>query len=240
MAGRCILPAHPQTRQERSAARRGQSKATPDISSVLVTARGSCGPCVGQTLDPPVIFRVPNGLFTENGGPSKLRTKRFGEPPASASPPERSAQMRHRAGFMIADAVRYMSVHSWKQPDSHGRSGTPQRQKQQPARPGIPSSRAVSAGSGRCWVRTSVGLADGFTVTASPPIGMAADLQLLHFPPHENRILSAPCPCVSSRPGQLTEGSRCPSKEVQQSPTGSHSAPLPRGDHSATAVSRSF
>ena len=61
------------------------------------------------------------------------------------------------AGFMIADAVRYMSVHSWKQPDSHGRSGTPQRQKQQPARPGIPSSRAVSAGSGRCWVRTSVG-----------------------------------------------------------------------------------
>lgn len=32
--------------------------------------------------------------------------------------PERSAQMRHRAGFMIADAVRYMSVHSWKQPDA--------------------------------------------------------------------------------------------------------------------------
>jgi len=27
-------------------------------------------------------------------------------------------------GFMIADAVRYMSVHSRKQPDSHGRSGT--------------------------------------------------------------------------------------------------------------------
>jgi len=23
----------------------------------------------------------------------------------------------HPAGFMIADAVRYMSVHSWKQPD---------------------------------------------------------------------------------------------------------------------------
>jgi hypothetical protein len=27
---------------------------------------------------------------------------------------------------MIADAVRYMSVHSWKQPDSHGHSGTSQ------------------------------------------------------------------------------------------------------------------
>ena len=25
---------------------------------------------------------------------------------------------------MIADAVRYMSVHSWKQPDSHGGGGT--------------------------------------------------------------------------------------------------------------------
>jgi hypothetical protein len=26
--------------------------------------------------------------------------------------------------FMIADPVRYMSVHSWKQPDPHGRRGT--------------------------------------------------------------------------------------------------------------------
>ena len=48
-----------------------------------------------------------------------------------------------RTGFMIAVAVRYMSVHSWKQPDSHGHSGTSQPRKQQPARPGIPSSRAV-------------------------------------------------------------------------------------------------
>jgi hypothetical protein len=29
-----------------------------------------------------------------------------------------------QTAFMIADAVRYMSVHSWKQPDSGGRSGT--------------------------------------------------------------------------------------------------------------------
>ena len=58
----------------------------PDISSVLATASGSHGPCVGQTLDPPVIFPGPDGLFTENGGPLKLRTKRFGETPASASP----------------------------------------------------------------------------------------------------------------------------------------------------------
>ena len=71
--------------------------------------------------------------------------------------PSDSSGTRHRTGSMIADAVRYMSVHSWKQPDSHGRSGTSPPQKQQPARRGIPSSRAVSAGSGRCWVRTSVG-----------------------------------------------------------------------------------
>jgi hypothetical protein len=29
-----------------------------------------------------------------------------------------------REGFMIPDAVRYMSVHSWTQWDSHGLSGT--------------------------------------------------------------------------------------------------------------------
>src|ERR1017187_3304467 len=62
-----------------------------------------------------------------------------------------------RPGLMIADAVRYMSVHSWTQPDSHGLSGTSSGKKQQPARPGTPSSRAISAGSGRCWVRTNVG-----------------------------------------------------------------------------------
>ena len=35
--------------------------------------------------------------------------------------------------------------------------------RRQPARPGNPRPRAVSAGSGRCWVRTNVGEADGFT-----------------------------------------------------------------------------
>ena len=40
-----------------------------------------------------------------------------------------AAQMHHRAGFRIADAVRYMSVHSWKQPDSQGHGGTSQPRK---------------------------------------------------------------------------------------------------------------
>jgi hypothetical protein len=30
----------------------------------------------------------------------------------------------HPTGLMIADAVRYMSAHSWTQCDSHGLSGT--------------------------------------------------------------------------------------------------------------------
>ena len=72
------------------------------------------------------------------------------------------------------DAVRYMSVHSWKQPDSHGHSGTSPGTKQQPARPGKPSSRAISAGGGRCWVRTSVGEADGFTDRSLWPLGQPA------------------------------------------------------------------
>src|SRR5450755_4532369 len=76
-----------------------------------------------------------------------------------------------RTGFMIADAVRYMSVHSWTQRDSHGLSGTSSGPKQQPARPGKSSSRAISAGSGRCWVRTNVGLADGFTDRSAPGQG---------------------------------------------------------------------
>jgi hypothetical protein len=58
----------------------------PDISRVPASARGSRGPRVGQTLDPPVIFREPDMLFTEDGGPSRSRSKRFGESPASASP----------------------------------------------------------------------------------------------------------------------------------------------------------
>jgi hypothetical protein len=110
-----------------------------------------------KTLDPPVIFREPDGLFTEDGAHRNPGASGSVNRPLPLPSPERSAQMHHRAGFMIADAVRYMSVHSWKQPDSYGPSGTSQPRKQQPARPGIPSSRAVSAGSGRCWVRTNVG-----------------------------------------------------------------------------------
>jgi hypothetical protein len=155
--------AHVQAKQARAAAWRGQTNAIPQCQQGSRECPWIPGPRVGQTLDPPVIFREPDGLFTEDGGHRNPGASGSGKRPLPVPAPERSAQMRPQAGPMIEDAVRYMSVHSWKQPDSHGRSGTPQRQKQQPASPGIPSSRAVSAGSGRCWVRTSVGLADGFT-----------------------------------------------------------------------------
>jgi hypothetical protein len=46
------------------------------------------GPSVGQTCRPPVtVPGPPGGLFAENGRPSNSRSKRFGEPPASAYPP---------------------------------------------------------------------------------------------------------------------------------------------------------
>jgi len=93
--------------------------------------------------------------------------KRLGELLAPDRWPENKPSRACRlAWFMIADDFRYMSVRSWKQWDSHGLSGTSPGLKQSPARPGRPRSRAISAGSGRCWVRTNVGLADGLqTVT---------------------------------------------------------------------------
>jgi len=86
VAGRCILQLI--RRPGRRALLPGvvSPKRYPDISSALATARRSHGPCVGQSLDPPVIFPEPDGFFTEDCGPSKSRSKRFGEPPASAFP----------------------------------------------------------------------------------------------------------------------------------------------------------
>jgi hypothetical protein len=81
------------------------------------TARG---PCMGQ---PPGHQRssgrlagcLPRTVGHRNPGASGS-VNRFSAPsPRTIRPP---------TGLMITDAVRYMSVHSWKQPDSHGYSGT--------------------------------------------------------------------------------------------------------------------
>src|SRR5258708_4447208 len=44
---------------------------------------------------------------------------------------------------------------------------------------------------GRCWVRTNVGEADGFTDRFTGPIGMATDLVKLPYRPREYPALSA-------------------------------------------------
>src|SRR5216683_8105715 len=65
---------------------------TSDVSRVLATARGSRGPCEGQTRPPPVIFRGPGGLFTEDRG--------HRNPGASGSPNR----------WLRPESVRHMSV----------------------------------------------------------------------------------------------------------------------------------
>jgi hypothetical protein len=60
-------------------------KRYPDISRVLVSARGSRGPRVGQDPRSASIFWEPDGLFTEDGAHRNPGNKRFVEPPASAS-----------------------------------------------------------------------------------------------------------------------------------------------------------
>jgi hypothetical protein len=76
--------------------------------------------------------------------------------------------------FMIADAVRYTSVHSWKQPDSHGLSRTHRTQSSGPRTRRNPKPRAVSAGGGRSRIRTWEGEADGFTDRSLWPLGQPA------------------------------------------------------------------
>jgi len=70
-------------------------------------------------------------------------------------------------------------------------SGTTARR---PACPDMPRPRAVSAGGGRCWVRTNVGLADGFTDRSSQTIGIVDDLVKLASRPREYPAPSAICP----------------------------------------------
>jgi hypothetical protein len=58
---------------------------------------------------------------------------------------------------MIADAVRYMSVDSRKQPDSRRRSGTTTLRSTTARIRAYAQATGRFAGGGRCWVRTNVG-----------------------------------------------------------------------------------
>jgi len=79
------------------------------------------------------------------------------------------------------------------------------------------------------------GKGSGFTDRPFLPIGMAADLLFLHFVPRENRDLSAPRPCMPSRPGQSAEDAERPSKGVQRSPAESCCCRISTGPRAGAA-----
>jgi hypothetical protein len=127
---------HAQASRARPAARRGSamkrhgamrhssapSKALPPVSAGFSRLPADSLSHAGAVnVGPPVIFRAPGGLVTEDGRPSN---------PGARGSVNRTfgllvqSDPTTRTGFMIADAVRYMSVHSWTQWDSHGLSRT--------------------------------------------------------------------------------------------------------------------
>ena len=69
------------------------------------------------------------------------------------------------------------------------------------------------------FTRGERGTSSGGPPYSSLPTGMAADLLLLHSPPRETRILSAPRPRIPSGPGQRAEA-------LETSPTESSGVPL--------------
>jgi hypothetical protein len=79
-------------------------------------SRGPCGPDRG----PPAIFWGWRGQWAIEIQEGSGSVNRFFRLLGLSD----SAHGDHMTGFMIADAVRYMSVHSWTQWDSHGLSGT--------------------------------------------------------------------------------------------------------------------
>jgi hypothetical protein len=87
--------------QARAAARRGQTNAIPRCQQGSRECPWIPGPRVGQTLDPPVIFREPDGLFTGDSWHRNPRTSGSVNRPLPLPRPKRSAQMHHQAGSMI-------------------------------------------------------------------------------------------------------------------------------------------
>src|SRR5450759_936091 len=81
-------------------------------------------------------------------------------------------------------------------------SGTTARR---PAGPGMRRPRAVSAGGGRCWVRTNVGQADGFTDRLALSARMV--LTCPYFADdHEGRCPCPPCVRARGHPGTPGHG----------------------------------
>jgi len=137
-------------------------------------------------------------LKARYASPGRSRNSRRSR--ATSGPPD------HWSG---PDAVRYMSVHSWKQPDLHGHSGTSPGPDKRPVTGRNPSSRAVFAGGGRWWIRTTEGVADGFTarsrtrgsVTASASALSA--LSVIRSCSSSTSLLQVELVLRVSRPGNL-------------------------------------
>jgi len=106
------------------------------LTGTVATARDPAKPCAGQTLDPP----GPTGSLAG----SSARAAGHPNPGASGSVNR----------LLRPESVRHMSVTTATQRHTMKHSGTTTRR---PPRPGKPSSRAIFAGGGRCWVRTNVG-----------------------------------------------------------------------------------
>jgi hypothetical protein len=111
------------------------------------------GPCRARGAAPAVSQRrrpaSPNGCALPSPGhgkPSRCQERAVARTAGSAR-----TLSAIRPQLPLQDALRR---HLMKQPGARRR---------RPATPHICSARAVSAGGGRCWVRTNEGLADGFT-----------------------------------------------------------------------------
>jgi hypothetical protein len=123
-------------------------------------------------------------------------------PPRSDYTPAPCGNADHRTGSRItAPDSRCRALQSPQPADrarsdpplahSHReRSAGPLPDTHQTRHPGTPVPGLTWGLSGRCWVRTNVGLADGFTVSRSRPTGIATDLLFPDFPPCECRVLS--------------------------------------------------
>ena len=118
------------------------------------------------------------------------------------------------------DVVRYASVDTATHRLTVIHADTWRDKKKTARRSRFRSQRAVSAGSGRCWVRTNVGCADGFTDRSCMHLHIPSDLHKHHSMMFVPATLSAICTCASA----LHRRSR------GQPRTGPYSSPNPQAE----------
>ena len=132
----------------------------------------------GPTLAPPVIAcRLPRrDVATRRSHLCPGLSACSGTRPDRAFPGFLPAVNTVRAAVPRPLYVRGPAAGSGCVPPGAADSGTSERG---PRDGRIPSSRAIFAGGGRCWVRTNVGSANGFTGSPSVDGCLARDLRIL-------------------------------------------------------------